>query len=238
MKKKIVATLNSVAFAYLIFASFLFRNNEDMFGSKVVNPVFMPAGYAFSIWGLIYFLIAVWIIKSYFCSGEVCAMYKKIVIPFCVCLFFTATTLLVPTKVSPIFIVLALISCYICYEIIRKSKVSKSYNLPFSFMLSWLFLASIVDIVLVLKMLGVIEKLAINEITLAIILLGVATCVIIIFSFLKKDAVFSLVGIWGVVAIAIKNSGIKSIVIMAVGMSIIIVITMIFNGVKIAISRN
>lgn len=237
MKKRRVAILNTLAFAFLIFASSIFRNKGNMFDNETVKPLFMPAGYAFSIWGLIYFLLALWVLKSWFCSGEVCDMYERVMKFFVPCLILTGITVLVPTQISPIFIVAALITAYVSYDLVDKSKVAKSYKTPLTLLVAWLFVASIVDIVLVLKMMGVLSSFKINEVTLAIVLLGLGALVAIVFSFMKKDNVFSLVVIWAYIAIAINNKGIKGIVIMALGMCGVLVLASFFNGLKIRIKK-
>ncbi|MGL5068044.1 MAG: hypothetical protein ACRC6T_09565 [Sarcina sp.] len=229
MSKKIIGILNLVAFAFLMVASFIFSSNENMFNVNGVKPIFMPSGYAFSIWILIYVLLFIWIIKSFFCSGKVCEMYKSTAKWFIPCLILTGVTVIVLTRISTLFISLALATAILTYITIEKSGVSKLYKIPFSFLVGWLFVATIVDILLVLKLNGWFDVLGVNEVTLAIVMLGVGVFLAIIFALGLKDNIVLLVVIWAYIAIAINNSDIKSIVIMSLGMCIIVVLAMLYN---------
>lgn len=229
MNKRFVGTINLISFIFLIVSSFIFSSKGDNFNTEQIKPIFMPSGYAFSIWILIYILLAIWVLRSFFCKGKVCDMYSKVakwVIP---CFILTGITVLVPTKISNVFITFALITSIMAYLRIYKSKVSKFYKVPFSFLVGWLYVATIVDNLLVLKLKGVFDVLNINEVTLAIVMLGLGAFIAILATFKTRDNIILGILIWAYIAIAIKNSEIKSIVIMAIGMCIIILFAMAYN---------
>ena len=144
MSKYLVPTINLLGFIFILGASFLFSSNT--FNPNDISVIFSPANYAFSIWGLIYILIGIFIIRGFFCENKECDMYKKIMKFFVPCMIFTGLTILVPIKLSPIFIMIALITAYLCYNVIDKSGVSKIFRIPFSFLMGWLLVATILDI--------------------------------------------------------------------------------------------
>ena len=229
MKKKLVSILNLLGFIFLLIASFIFSRKGNTFSTEDVSPIFMPSGYAFSIWILIYILLAIWVLKSFFCKDKICNMYNEAVKWVVPCFILTGLTVLVPTRISNIFIFFALLTGVISYIIINKNNISKLYKVPFSFLVGWLYVATIVDQLLVLKLKGWFDKLNINEVTLAIVILGIGAFIAIIFSLWARDNIILGVLIWAYIAIAINNKDIKSIIIMASGMCIIIIFAMIYN---------
>ncbi|MGL4450287.1 MAG: hypothetical protein ACRCTZ_03720 [Sarcina sp.] len=229
MSKKFVSILNLIGFVFLIVASFIFSRKGSNFNTEQIDPIFMPSGYAFSIWILIYILLGIWVLKAFFCKGNICDMYNKATKWVLPCFILTGVTVLVPTKISNIFISFALATAILSYFEIYKSKVSKIYKIPFSLLLGWLYVATIVDHLLVLKLNGWFNILNINEITLAIVMLGVGAFIAIIFAVATRDNIILGVIIWAYIAIVIKNSEIRSILIMAIGMCSIIIIAMIYN---------
>ncbi|MGL4990095.1 MAG: hypothetical protein ACRC57_02855 [Sarcina sp.] len=227
--KKIIASVNLIGFIFLMCASFIFAQKQGMFDTDKIRPVFMPASYAFSIWILIYILMFLWIIKGFFPTYKQFDMYKKSVVVFFICEILTGLTVIVPTKVSPIFIVGALVTSLITYNIVDKSDVSKMYKVPFSFLTAWLSVATIVDISQVFKIIGITKIGGLDEYAVAIIFLMIGTAIATMFTILKNDNIYSLVFIWGYIAIAIENKKSTSIVIMAIGACVIMIAGIIYN---------
>lgn len=227
--KKVIASINLIGFIFLMCASFIFAKKQGMFDTDKIKPVFMPASYAFSIWILIYILMFLWIVKGFFPTYKQFDMYKKSGVVFFICEILTGLTVLVPTKISPIFIVGALVTSLITYKIVDKSDVSKIYKVPFSFLTAWLSVATIVDISQVLKILGIKNIGMLDEVTIAILLLIIGAIIAILFTIVKKDNIYPFIFIWGYIAIAIENKKIVSIVIMALGACVIIFLSVLYN---------
>lgn len=227
--KKVIASINLIGFIFLIWASYIFRQKQSMFDTDKIRIAFMPASYAFSIWILIYILIFLWIIKGFIPTYKEFDMYKKSVIYFFACEILTGISVLVTTKISPIFIIGALITSFLTYRVIAKSDVSKVFKIPFSFLTGWLSVATLVDIGQTLKIIGKANILGIDEITWAIIFLIIGVMIAIIFTIVMKDDIYPLVFIWGYIAIAIENKNNSAIAIMAIGGCIIIFIGLAYN---------
>ena len=51
--EKVISTINLLGFAFLMYASYLFRSNQSAF-NKDLDPLFNPAPYSFGIWIVIY----------------------------------------------------------------------------------------------------------------------------------------------------------------------------------------
>ncbi|MGL5316583.1 MAG: hypothetical protein ACRC92_25220 [Peptostreptococcaceae bacterium] len=229
--KKLLSTINLVGFAFLMYASYLFRTNQSAFKQKVI-PIFNPSPYAFSIWGLIYLLIFIWIISGYFAKYDVEAMYRKVGLWFIACMVLNGASILVPTNFSPFIIIGALITSIAIYNIIDNRNISIKYRIPFSLLCGWLSVATIVDISEGLKSIGFTEILGIGEVGWANILLVVGCLIAILFTLLKNDILYPIVFIWGYIAIAIENQNINSVKYTSIAMCTVIAIGIIYNKIR------
>ncbi len=208
--------INLVSFIFLLVASFIF-NRTNMFMTSTNTPLFMPAPYAFGIWGLIYLLLFIWVAGQFFARPSREVIYEKIGYWFAISMVFTGLTILVPVRWSALFIVKALIATIILYQIIdREDTRPVLFRVPISFLLAWLSVATIVNISLVLKDFGVTQIAGLGEVAWTIILLVLGTLLASYFTFKKKDIIYSLVFIWGYIGIAVQNKAIQLIVIAAV----------------------
>lgn len=227
--KSLISVVNLIGFTFLMYASFLFRENDNMFNAMDINPVFMPAPYAFSIWGIIYALLFLWIMRGFFAKDKEISVYENTGIWTFICIVLTGSTILVPVKASAILIIGALVTALIVYKKIQKSNVSYLYTVPFSLLAGWLSVATIVDISLVLKSMGITSLLYVGEIGWIIILLVVGTIIAILFSSSNKDWMYPLVFVWGYIAIAIQNKDRLPIILVASGMCLVIILGIVFT---------
>lgn len=214
--------VNLASFIFLLGVSLRFARMGNMFNTEEIMPYFMPASYAFSIWLLIYALLGLWVAWGFFATSEVQVMYESVGYWFALCMILTGLTLIVPTIWSPLFIIGALITSLIVYIKISTSEVSLSFRVPFSFLSAWLSVATIANISLVLKMIGITEPLGISEIGWTILLLAFSAILAIVVTIYRVDRIYSLVFIWGYIAIAIQNSGTPSIVRMCLMMCVVL----------------
>ncbi len=226
--KKLLSTINLLAFAFLIYASYLFRTKQSSFDEKAV-PIFNPAPYAFGIWGLIFLALIIWIINGYFAKYDVEAMYRKVFLWFVACMVFSGAAVLVPTTISPFIIAVALVTSLVVYSITDSFNIGKKYRIPFSLLSGWLSVATIVDISESLKFIGFTSIFGINEIGWTIILLVVGCLIAVLFSIIKNDIVYPLVFIWGYIAIGVENKDIKSVLYSVIATCIVICIGIIYK---------
>ena len=200
-----VNILNLLGFIFLLYSSYLFCTNSNTLTGEQVSILFRPAPYAFSIWGLIYIALFIWIVKGFLATPKESALYKDVGLWFFTCTLLTGLSVLVPLKVSSLFIIGALISSLIVYNINDNSCLSEIYKLPFSLFCGWLSVATIVNISLFLKSIGFHSTMLINEIGWTVLVLIFATIIAIFFTLAKNDIISPLVFIWAYVAIMIEN---------------------------------
>lgn len=228
---KVISTINLIGFAFLMYASYLFRSNQSAF-NKDLQPLFNPAPYSFGIWIIIYIALFIWIIKGFFAKEKIKEMYIKISLWFIVCMILNGATVLIPTTFSMITIICALITSIVIYNIVDNFNIAKRYRIPFSLLSGWLSVATIVNISKFLRNMGIINILGIGEVGWTNIILVVGCVLAIIFTIIRNDVVYPLVFIWVYIAIGVQNKGITSILYTSIAMCIVIVIGIIYSKIR------
>lgn len=229
--EKVISTINLIGFAFLMYASYLFRTNQSAF-DKDLDPLFNPAPYSFAIWMVIYLALAIWIIKGFFAKDKIKEMYLKISLWFVACMILNGVTVLLPTTFSVIMIIGALITSLVIYNIVDKFNIAKRYRIPFSLLSGWLSVATIVNISKFLRNMGVTNILGINQVGWTNTLLVVGCILAILFTIIRNDIVYPLVFIWGYISIAVQNKDINSIIYTASATCVIIIIGIIYGKLR------
>ena len=229
--EKVISTINLIGFAFLMYASYLFRTNQSAF-DKDLDPLFNPAPYSFAIWMVIYIALIIWIIKGFFAKDKIKEMYLKISLWFVACMILNGVTVLLPTTFSVIMIIGALITSLVIYNIVDKFNIAKRYRIPFSLLSGWLSVATIVNISKFLRNMGVTNILGINQVGWTNTLLVVGCILAILFTIIRNDIVYPLVFIWGYIAIAVQNKDINSIIYTASATCVIIIIGIIYGKLR------
>ncbi len=168
-----------------------------------------PAGYAFSIWGLIYLLLFVWIIKGFFTFEPKANLYKelKYILP----LNFVLNSIWIVTFTqqmilgSTIVILLLLFSLVWIYRKVHQHPASNTWDYaPFSIYTGWVSLASIVNIFTYVERSEMLSFIGLGEVgwTLAAII-GISLVAISLL-LLQRDTLYPLVLIWTFIAILIN----------------------------------
>lgn len=229
--EKVISTINLIGFAFLMYASYLFRSNQSAF-NKDLDPLFNPAPYSFGIWIVIYIALIIWIIKGFFAKDKIKEMYLKISLWFVACMILNGVTVLLPTTFSVIMIIGALITSLVIYNIVDKFNIAKRYRIPFSLLSGWLSVATIVNISKFLRNMGVTNILGINQVGWTNTLLVVGCILAILFTIIRNDILYPLVFIWGYIAIAVQNKDINSIIYTASATCVIIIIGIIYGKLR------
>ena len=229
--EKVISTINLICFAFLMYASYLFRSNQSAF-NKDLDPLFNPAPYSFGIWIVIYIALIIWIIKGFFAKDKIKEMYLKISLWFVACMILNGVTVLLPTTFSVIMIIGALITSLVIYNTVDKFNIAKRYRIPFSLLSGWLSVATIVNISKFLRNMGVTNILGINQVGWTNTLLVVGCILAILFTIIRNDIVYPLVFIWGYIAIAVQNKDINSIIYTASATCVIIIIGIIYGKLR------
>ena len=201
------------------------------------NPTLItPAGYVFSIWGVIYMLLGVFVVYQALPSQQGKEYQSKIGWLFVLSslinigwLFLWQFEYLSLSVVLMFLLLATLISIYVRLRI-GKSAVSLrerlAVQLPFSVYLGWITIASIANVAATLVSIGW-DGFGISPETWAILVVAVALIITILMLFTRKDVAYSLVIIWALVGIGVKQSGNQTIVMLAEISAAIVAIALI-----------
>lgn len=220
--KKVLQIANGIAFVATVFMNYLSNTgalNNTTIGevSGNYNTLFTPAGYAFSIWGLIYLLLLGFTIyqgRSLFvkvrddtfvlktgwwfvisCIGNsawiFCWLYGYIGLSV-ICMFVILLSLL---------------------QIVLRNRM-ELWDAPFSVILflwwpfviysGWIAVASIANVSAYLQKMDW-NGFGMSEITWTVFMIGVAASINLIITWRRNMREFAVVGAWALIAIAVAN---------------------------------
>lgn len=220
--KKTLQVLNGIAFVSTIFVNYL--SNTGIMNGKTIGSIsdnikslFTPAGYAFSIWGLIYLFLTGFIfyqgrslVKKNIDDGfieKISFWFIISCIANCAWIFswvyeYTGTSCIF------IFILLFAILKIILSNDMQINTTSKSklifLNLPFVVYGGWVTVASIANVSSFLVKIDW-NGFGLSSETWTIIMIIIATLVNLIVVFKRNMYAFAFVGAWALIAIGVAN---------------------------------
>jgi hypothetical protein len=249
--KKTLQILNGIALIVTIVINYLsntgiFNGNTMVTVSDKYHNYFTPAGYAFSIWGLIYLGLIAFVIY------QARSLFKKVqddwpvleigwwFIISCVanCLWVIAW-LYDYTSVSVILMILLLISLIKIIFATRMElddlplKKIAFVWWPFCLYSGWITVALIANVSAWLTKIKW-NGFGISEVAWAIIMIIVAGFINLLITWIRNMREFALVGAWGLIAIAVANWNIQS----AIKITAIIVAAILFVSTNIHAYKN
>ncbi|MFF2889649.1 tryptophan-rich sensory protein [Paenibacillus sp. NPDC057967] len=243
--KRIYAWLNLIGFVGMIIVNFL--ANKLPIGGKTTgeisgqHPVLVtPAGYAFSIWSIIYMLLFLFVIYGFTKDGRASSRVSAIgVFFFLSCLFNIGWLLLwhYEQLTSSVFMMFALlITLGIVYGNINRTQPARqaerwSVRLPFSIYLGWICVATIVNVAVALSA-GGWDGFGLADTMWAIIMLGIATVVALAMGLWYRDVASMLVFIWAFIAIGIKQQAYPEVAYTSYALAALLVLVALFIVVK------
>ncbi|WP_455675726.1 tryptophan-rich sensory protein [Pradoshia sp.] len=178
--------------------------------SNQINVLITPAGYAFSIWSLIYVLIGIWIIRQFIGDKGDSAVYTNTSAWFILSSLFNIVWIIVwhyeLFMISVIIMLLYLVSLIMLYRKLTEAGPTFFDKAPFSINLGWISVATIVNIAYVLKFNGW-DGFGLTDETWTVIMLIVGTILAVIFRLKERDFLYPLVFVWAYIAIGVKNYG-------------------------------
>ncbi|MEM3530364.1 MAG: TspO/MBR family protein [Nitrososphaerales archaeon] len=206
------------------------------------NPTLItPASYAFSIWGIIYIMLGIFVFYQALSNQRAKEFREKVgylFIASCILNIFWLFLWQFEYLIFSVFVIFLLLATLIAiYLSLEVGKVSLSLNekiafqLPFSVYLGWISIASIANVATTLVSVkwdgfGISHEVWASSliiIVLVITLLVIAT---------KKDVAYGLVIIWALLGIAVNQSEKQDIVIAIGASTIIILATLILSILK------
>nr|WP_255551597.1 tryptophan-rich sensory protein [Sporosarcina sp. E16_8] len=174
------------------------------------SALIQPAGYAFSIWILIYLLLLLWIVKGFFVRGKKVSVYIDLQVLIPVNFLLNGAWVLAFTQqkilLSTVIILLLLLSLIVIYRKIKQNVNRGLFDLiPFSIYLGWVSVASIVNIFTYFVRNDITTFLGIEELGWTVIMLFFGCALAVSFSLINQDALYTLVFIWSYIAIYVKD---------------------------------
>lgn len=193
--------------------------------SDIYPNLFVPAGVTFSIWGLIYLLLFVFIITQIVAAFSKRAS-KYLLSPLATwafaytCILNSLWIITWHYKLvffSVIVMILMLLSLIYLVKRIDSEKIDDfwarfSIKLPFSIYLGWISVATIANITALLVHIGW-GGFGVTENIWAIIMIGAATSLSILMMLKRADIFYALVVIWALYGIIIKREASDPIIV-------------------------
>jgi len=200
---------------------------------------FVPAGYVFSIWGLIYLGLAAYAIYQVLPAQRESPRLERIGYLFAlsclaniVWIFLWHYEVFVGTLVAMLALLGLLIAIYLRLGIGR-AQVSRAerwlVHLPFSIYLGWITVATIANVTSLLDYLGW-DGGGIAPAWWAVIMLVAATAITALVSLTRGDVAYVLVIIWAFMGIAIKHAETALVSITAALLVLVLAVVMVVTA--------
>lgn len=215
-----IFSLNLLAYLAVVLVNFLANYlpiNGQTSGeiSDRLHVLFTPAGYVFSIWGLIYLLVGIWVLSQLPKSRRENEVYTQTFPAFIVSCILNISWLLLwhyEYFILSVSVIIALLATLIViYTKIKAVSHSFLSLAPFSIYLGWLSVATIANISYVLVDIKW-EGFGLSDITWTIMMLFVATILAIVFRVKYNDWLYPLVFVWAFIGIGVQNGSNESAV--------------------------
>ncbi|NLF01654.1 MAG: tryptophan-rich sensory protein [Anaerolineales bacterium] len=195
------------------------------------NILFVPAGYVFSIWGLIYIGLIAFVVYQVLPSQAENPRLRKIgylvvlsSLANIAWIFLWHYLVFPPTLIAMGVLLLSLIAIYLLLDIRYFRSASGRapvlalerwlVDVPFSLYLGWITVATVANVSQVLNYAGW-GAWGISVQVWAIVMLVVATIIAGAVSLTRSDVAYVLVLIWAFIGIALKHAGVAAVSITA-----------------------
>ncbi len=244
--------LNIIAFIATVIINGLAGSTTTIGGKLTAqvsdsNPTLItPAGYVFSIWGIIYLLLAIFAIYQVLPKNKNRPFQKQISFFFILSCIANIAWLFAwqyeQLPVSVALMLLLLASLITIYQRVGIGKTKTSIkeklavHLPFSVYLGWITIATIANISATLVNVGW-DGAGLDPTTWAIIVVAVAVLITFLSLALRKDVAYALVVVWALVGIAAKQTQNQTIVSLTQGSAIVIAVAIVVTVVAMFILK-
>ncbi|MDO7906676.1 tryptophan-rich sensory protein [Paenibacillus sp. JX-17] len=209
--------LNVIAFAAVIIVNYLAmslpiggRSTSEI--SDTYPTLITPAGYAFSIWSLIYLLLAGFVIYQASRGKDRESVHSIGIFFVLSCVFNIAWIFLWQygyveiALVDIVLLLLSLIVLYVRTRAIERPSLGEIWFLkvPFAIYLGWVSVATILNVSIALVK-NNWNGFGISAETWAVVVLLIGAVLAVLVSFPYRDSVYPLVFVWAYIAIASKQ---------------------------------
>ncbi len=215
----VTVAVNGMAGSTTLLGGVTSADVSDMYPTLVT-----PAGFTFSIWGVIYTLLALFVVYQALPKNRDKPFLGQVGILFglsSVCnvcwLFLWHYDLITYSLVLMLALLASLILIYRRLDVGRAAVSLKEralVHLPFSVYLGWISIATIANVSVALTAVGW-DGWGIPDATWAVVIIGVALVLTLVILATRRDVAFSLVVVWALVGILSKQSDFQNIVLAA-----------------------
>ena len=240
-KTVLLQSLNVLAFAVTVIvnglASSLALNGRTT--AEVSDQYFTlvtPAGYVFSIWGVIYVLLLAFVVFQALPSQREKPFLRQINVLFILSSVFNVVWLFlwhydqIVLSVALMFALLAtLIAVYLRLGIGKTMVTLKErvfVHLPFSVYLGWITVASIANVASALVAVGW-DGFGLASDVWAVLVIAVALLITLGVIATRRDVAYSLVLVWALVGIAVNQSAYQNVVLASLIGAVTIVVALV-----------
>jgi hypothetical protein len=243
--------MNIVAFALTVLVNSLAGSTTILGGkstaaiSDAYPTLITPAGYVFSIWGIIYILLGVFVVFQALPSHKGSDYHGKIGWLFVLSSLFNIVWLflwqfeyLIFSVVIMFLLLASLITVYLRLKIGKSATTFReklAVHTPFSVYLGWITIASIANVSVTLVSLNW-DGFGVSAESWAALVIIVALIVTLLVVATRKDVAYALVIIWALVGIAVKQSSNQTILMLteisAIIIAIVLVATILFTKLR------
>ena len=235
---------NIIAFALTVLVNGL-AGSTTILGGKLTaeisdaNPTLItPAGYVFSIWGVIYILLGMFVVFQALPSQKEKSFQEGIGWLFVVSSLLNIVWLFLwqfeylGLSVVLMFLLLAtLIAIYLRLNIGKSTvplREKLAVHVAFSVYLGWITIASIANVTVTLVSVGW-DGFGISQETWAFSIVIIALLITLLVIATRKDLAYGLVVVWALLGIAVKQSGNQNIVTTTETSAVVIVIVLVLS---------
>lgn len=221
--KRLLPIANALALIIVVVINYLsntgiFNGNTMSTVSAAYSNAFTPAGYAFSIWGLIYLGLLGFVVytgRSLFSKSEPDPILEKIgwwFVLSCVANILWIITWLYDFTGISVLLMIFLLGCLL--KIIVNTRMELDYHpikrylfifWPFAIYTGWVSIAIIANIAAWLTKMNW-DGWGLSKVTWTVIVVVIAGLINIFMIFSRNLREYAAVGIWGLVAVAVANT--------------------------------
>ena len=208
--------------------------------------LFVPAGYVFSIWGLIYLALVAFVIYAVTRKGRADERIDRIAWWFGAANLFNAAWIFFwhylqfpLTMVAITGLLVSLIAIYLRLRVgLEKWPLAEKLlvDTPFSIYLGWATVAVVANAAQVLYTLGW-RGGPLSEPLWTVIMLGVASLLGVLMIFLRKEVAYPLVLVWAFVGIWVKHGNTPLVATTALVMAIVLAVLALGRWIGAAVTR-
>jgi hypothetical protein len=210
--------------------------------SDLYPNLFVPAGYVFAIWGVIYTFLIIFGIYQALPQNLEKSFHQEISFYFIISnlanaiwIFFWHYELVLLALLTMLVLLITLIIIYHrlnigVNEVARNEKIA--IHIPFSIYLGWITVATIANVTALLVSVNW-DRLGVNEVIWTWVVLVIATVIVLSVVITRKDIAYGLVPVWAFIGILVKQVENSPDVALVAGLFAgIILITVIIVGIQ------